>query len=157
MIKVNIRSLILIGLLLTACQRTSQWQCQHIREKNCHCSRLLYQSQDPVLGIDLEFLQTKSGLCTYLQVHQPMPQEAKIHIKTQDDQLTYIGTFHQGSQRVQLSEELQELLLTHLKKEKVVTIQLNQHRETIQGENFSKLLKNFESHRNPSFLKLKLL
>lgn len=146
-------SIISLLLLLFACQKTSQWNCQHISEKSSHCSRLLYQSQDHVLGIDLEFLQTENGLVAYLQVHNPLTAEAKIQI----DSATYIAPLHQGQQRVQLPSELQDHLIAQLKEGKAVTITLNGHREIIQAERFDKQLRSLQTSRNSSLLNLKLL
>jgi hypothetical protein len=144
-------------LLLCACQRTSQWQCQHLCEKNSHCCRLLYQSEDPVRGINLEFLQTEIGLCTYLQVRNPLPADAKIEISLADRHVSFDTPSHLGRQRVQLSQEAQDLLLAGLTEDQEVKIELSGCQEVIQTKNFSKLLKNFRSNRNPSFLKVKLL
>lgn len=100
-------------------------------------------------GIDIEFLQTESGLCTYLHVHNPLVAEAKIQI----DALTCVAPTRQGQQRVQLPAAFQELLISHLKEGKAVTITLNGHRETIKADDFEKMLE----FRSSSLLNLKLL
>ncbi|NGX27368.1 MAG: hypothetical protein K940chlam6_01302 [Chlamydiae bacterium] len=145
-------------LLLSSCQRHSQWQCHHINEKTAKATRVLYRSEDPVQGIDVEMIQADGELATYLQVHsQPLlpseedPEKTEVTITTAQSEMTFLAPFHRGAQRVRLSEELQTQLISILKEGNPITLELTGYRETIDPERFQKVFKRM-GKKAPSVL-----
>lgn len=144
---------LLLLLLLSSCQRHGHWHHQNIPAKEIdHCSRLLYRSEDPIGGIDLEWLQTKETLTTYLQVHfgsihasDESGPKAKVIFSTSEKTVSFLIDFHEGEQRLRLLPAQQTALLTLLEEGQPVTIDLEGFHETIDPSAFAPFLKKLKT------------
>ncbi len=122
-------------LLALGCQSHSQWQCHLIKENQGTSKRLLYCSQDPVSGIDLEFIESGDDLAIYLQVHSYLSTSTG-HFLTPEGKIPFMASPHQGQQRVRLLEESGKILLSLLENGTPFTIELSGYREEISPYNF---------------------
>jgi|GEM_PF-2789930 len=142
-------------LLFASCQRHSQWQCTHVKETACESSRILYRSEDPVQGIDIEMIHTDGELSTYLQVHsEPLfvtEKTSPVVIKSIRGEMSSMATSHRGAQRVRLNDDLQTELISALKEGYLVDIELSGYRETIDPSRFQKVFARLEK-KAPSVL-----
>lgn len=143
------RRLILL-LLLAGCQTHSGWRYDQVPSKEKKCTRLTYKSDDPIKGIDVEFLYSGDALATYFQVHShPIVAEegkkASIRLITDQRVVDFVADIHTGKQRIRLSEPLQGELIKLLKEGKPVTIELKGYRQTLDPKDFEKSFKKLEN------------
>lgn len=136
-------------LLLASCQTHSQWSVQNIPATTPdHCTRLLYRSEDPIAGIDLEWLQTSNTLTTYLQVHfssiplaEGEAQKAEVTLSSPTKTVSFLVDCHQGAQRLRLLPVQQELFLRMLEAGEAVTVSVAGFQETLRPASFAKYRK----------------
>ncbi len=131
--------------LLCSCGTQSSWQVSHLQTGNSafDSSRVLFSSNDPVNGLDVELIRSDGQIFAYLQVHtqetipyEDNPKEAIVRLIMQDKTIESIAHRHEGGQRLLLTEPLKQTLLDALKLEKDVTIELMGYRTTLSGKGF---------------------
>ncbi|HSX11886.1 MAG TPA: hypothetical protein VLF61_00145 [Rhabdochlamydiaceae bacterium] len=104
--------------------------------------RLYYQSEDKGGGIDIEMLKTENRLTTYLQVRSGMLETEKAKIFVDGQEYLFIVERHRGGQRFNVPQEMQQLMLDCLSKEKSFILKLAGYQEQVEPGNFK---KKFES------------
>ena len=138
--------LFLVGLGLTSCQSTSPWAVSHLQAGHpmYNSSRLSYHLRDMVNEIGVEMICAEGHIHTYLEVHtQQVPpyqgnfQEALITMKTPHSTEQALGYRHQGGQRISLPLDLQELLITSLQNNQIVTIAVEGYSTTLDPQDFN--------------------
>lgn len=146
---------VLALLLLASCQRHSQWQYTHVRETTCDSTRIMYYSEDPIQGIDIEMIHTDGELATYLQVHsEPVhvsEDKTPVVIRTSHGEKSFLAPSHRGAQRVRLTDVLQTELISALIEGNPVTLELCGYRETVDPARFQKIFDRLEK-KAPSVL-----
>lgn len=140
--------LLLASSLLFACSRqSSHWSSNKIHSdvKEYSSTKLIYSSDDPINGIDLEFIKIGDHLNAYLNVHSIPVPSCKDGKKYSLLKLEAIGEVHQtktyrfeGGQRFLLSEEIAKILVDLLQENKDVTLILPGYRTVIKAEDFPK-------------------
>lgn len=110
-------------------------------------SRLSYPSKE----LDLEILCTQGLLHTTFHVqshtisaHQNNPKEALLTFIIEGISYSDIAARHEGGQRVSLSNKMQEILISSLKKNLPVTVQLGSSETIIKAEKFAKYYTHFK-------------
>ena len=141
-------------LFLCGCQYHSQWKYAHIPSQEKQCSRLIYTSDDPITGIDLEFLYSGEELIAYIQVHsQPLISEGDkkvaVRLTAGEKTATFLADFHTGKQRARLDSALLQQLITFLSEEENVTIELKGYKEIVESKKFEKTFKNLKKTPHP--------
>ncbi len=143
----------LILLLLTSCASKDPWQVSYIQTGDFHynSSKLSFQAKDRSAGIDVEMIYLQNTLYTYLYVHhqlippvQDNPKIAAITLETCDETFSGLGIRHEGGQKVQLSPELQQVLIHNLKEGKSVTVRLQGFSAELPSEKFTTYFKKLQ-------------
>lgn len=148
------KTLLLLLLLASSCQRTSNWTYRHIEEmKSSGCTQITYHSPDQSRGIDVEFLSKEGLLSAYLQVHShpivPSPLEkemVEVHLHSRNGRHLFLAPIREGNYRVRLSQELQEELIKELISGHTVTIELSGYSVTIDATEFQAQYSKLERH-----------
>lgn len=103
-------------------------------------SKLSYPSKE----LDLEILCTQDFLHTTFHVqshtispHQNNPKEALLTFIIEGISYSDIVPRHEGGQKVSLSNKMQEILISSLKKNLPVTVQLGSSETIIKAEKFA--------------------
>lgn len=129
-------------LILMGCFTASPWSVSHLDD--AESARLSYPIHDPVHGIGVEMVCVREGVRTYLEVHaQEVPpylgheKEAFVTLKTPQATLSSTAHRHAGGQRVLLTAELHDFLLTALIAGLPVKIELQGYFTTVQAEQFA--------------------
>lgn len=134
-------------MLLCSCARNDPWAINHIKagSPEFDSSKISYRSPDPLRGLDLEILQVGNLVHTTFQVqshtipsHEGNPKNALLTFVIVGNTYSDIVSCHEGGQRVSLSDKMQELLISSLKKNLPVTVRLGTFETIIQAEKFTK-------------------
>jgi hypothetical protein len=133
--------------LLCSCSHNDSWAVNSIKTGSLEfdSSKLSYQSKDPIRGLDLEILNIRGQLHAYLQVrshtitpYENNPKKALLTFIVEDTTYSDVALRHEGGQRVSLSEHMQEILISSLKKDLPVTVRLGSFETIITAEKFAK-------------------
>lgn len=115
-------------------------------------SRLAYLSSDKINGIDLEFFFIQDGLKSYLVTHsRPIPSSrddshlSQAVVQTQGKTHTFLIHRLKGGQKLLLTQEMQELLLSLLSRDEPLTLKLEGYQEVIQPGQFKSYLAKMGS------------
>ena len=124
--------------------------------KQFDSSRLCYFSKDRINGIDLEFHSTQEQLRCYLVVHStPIPAKkenpnfSQATVQTKDQNTPFLIHRLKGGQKLLLTQQAQELLLSLLIADEPLLIKLEGYQEQIQPGSFKRYLAKLDS---PSLL-----
>lgn len=140
------RIIFLFSLLLSACASRSHWTLDqvHSDKKEHRSTKLSYYSQDPINGIDLEFLKIGERLNVYLNVHSiPVPayrgnqKSALLKLEIGEEVVRSEAYRLEGGQRFLLSEKTARTLIESLQNHREVTFILHGYRSTVTVEDFS--------------------
>ena len=153
--------------LMTGCQSSSPWIASHVQAGNTtyNSSRLSYRLHDIVNEIGVEMICAQGLINTYLEVHtQQIPpyqgnlKEALVVMNTSDQTKHAVGYRHEGGQRISLSADLQEFLITSLQNNQTVTISLKGYATTLNPHNFTTQFEQLHAKplANPFQLPFKL-
>ena len=152
-----LNSLLLLTFLF-ACSSRSHWISDqvHSDKKEYRSAKLSYLPNDPVHGIDLEFLKIGERLNVYLNIHsipvspyQGKAKSALLKLEIDGETLRYETYRLEGGQRFLLSEDVARILIESLQNHKDVTLILPGYRSTIRPEDFS---SKFNRLHDPSLL-----
>jgi hypothetical protein len=145
-------SIILLALSLgfASCENSSDpWYRQ---EMSTHCKesdsiRLIYPIQEEIEGFELELLFARDELTSHINLFlYPLPPSRRIEypltFKTDTETFTYPAYLHQGRQKLTLSKEAQECLLSLLQKESSITLSFSGHSQVILSSGFKKIFDN---------------
>lgn len=141
---------LVLSVFLIACQSKTNtpWIEQ---EMSTHCLnsdsiRLTYPPQEPSEGFELELLLAQDELTSYINLFlYPLPFKHRttysLTFTCENETVSYPAYLHRGGQKLTLSKEAQDHLLSLLKQEKSVHISFDRHSQLIIGEGFQKYKK----------------
>jgi hypothetical protein len=111
-------------------------------------SKVVYREEDPVHGMDVEFVQSCDCLKTFLVVHstavpptQEFPKKISVKIEIDDTLLACLADRMEGGQRFLLSEEVANKVIEALLNEKNVHISIPGYRSSLNPEGFQQRYK----------------
>jgi hypothetical protein len=149
------RILVATTLLLFSCNKQSHWKNDqvHSDQKEHSSSKLCYLSNDPIHGIDIEFLRTQEHLKIYLNVHsvpvpayQGNPKSASLKLVIDSEPFSSEIYRLEGGQRFLLPDEIAETLIEALENDREVIVSLPGYRSIVKVEDFS---TKFERMQHP--------
>lgn len=105
--------------------------------------RLIYPSQDESEGFELEFLFAKEELTSHINLLlYPLPflrrTEYPLTFTTETQTFVHPAYLHKGGQKLTLSKEAQDCLLSLLKTEPLITLSFQGHSQMISNHGFKK-------------------
>jgi len=145
---------IIAASLLIGCNKPDPWQVSHIQTKLTpfRSSRLVYNSEDKVNGIDIEFIADSSENHVYLKVHshpfKPYQGKKKQALVTISDEALvnqFICIRHQGGQKITLTEEARDFMIERLMLGNKVYISCSGYSVDVSSENFESKFASFLS------------
>ena len=141
--------------LLCSCSRQNSWSHERIYSnypQYAYC-KIAHYTPDLVHGIDLEFVQIKNQIKSYLAIHStPLsslassPKKIKVDIEIDRRNTSYICDLLQGGQRILLPEHVTQLLIDTLLSKKKITISLPGYHSSIEASNFKKKFSKMHHH-----------
>lgn len=142
-------NLIALGILslLFSCGRQSHWSHEKIYSNYPEYSygKVVYQTQDVVRGLDIEFIQAGDRLKTYLLVHSiPLPASTrtskKINVTITIDEVSIECEADrlEGGQRFLLPVETTQVMIEAFLNKKDLYIALPGYQSYVSGEGFIK-------------------
>jgi len=157
------RTLLFALCLLTACAKQGQWSQEKIHS---HCEAFTFckvhaRSNDPVRGLDIEFIRFADGIKAYLIIHStPIPcticpsEKAPLHIQVDQEDFIFHADRLEGGQRFLLSQEACQFLIATFLAGKDAFITLPGYRSLIQAQGFSNYFYKIEKRtwENPFHL-----
>jgi hypothetical protein len=159
--------LVILLFVLAGCAKTDNWAVDRIQagDKQFDSAKLSFPTQDIVNGVDLELLCIQGKIRSYLQVHsqtippyQGDPKAALVLLQVGDETFAGIAFRHEGGQRVRLSENLQDRIISALKENKSVTIRLEGYKTVVSSQEFGKHFEEIQNSpiKNPFQLPFKI-
>ncbi|MBP9841447.1 MAG: hypothetical protein KBC64_03360 [Simkaniaceae bacterium] len=108
--------------------------------------RLIYPKEEDSRGFELELLFAKNELSSHINLFlYPLPflkqTEYPLTLTCEDETYTYAAYLHKGGQKLTLSKEAQECLLSLLKKGEPIQLSFKGHSQMIHGKGFKKYEK----------------
>lgn len=158
---------VILLFVLAGCAKTDNWAVDRIQagDKQFDSAKLSFPTQDIVNGVDLELLCIQGKIRSYLQVHsqtippyQGDPKAALVLLQVGDETFAGIAFRHEGGQRVRLSENLQDRIISALKENKSVTIRLEGYKAVVSSQEFGKHFEEIQNFpiKNPFQLPFKI-
>lgn len=150
----------LLLLSFLSCNQSDSWQISRIETgtPKFDSSKLTYHSPDRSNGIDLEMLHTHQSLHFYLQVHsqtipayQGNPKEALVNITIGETKHALVAPRHEGGQRLLLPDSAHDIIITALKANQPIKIELEGYSASIDPAQFSEY---FNEMQHPSLFRL---
>lgn len=142
---------LLYVIFLSSCVKNQEWTYQDVKSSRPEFKSFhLDYSIASINGIGVELLRGDFGVIGYLSVNSNQiqstpddPSKAEVVFQVENDQLLYRATKMLGGQRVKLSQEAVDKLLTLLGEGKNVNIYLKGYSAKITPNKFSKQFKKF--------------
>ncbi len=131
---------------LVSCRKQTHWAFDQIHSDKAEfrSTKLTHYAQDPINGIDLEFLKSDNCLNAYLNIHSiPIkpykedPTSALLTINIEGETSHYRAYRLAGGQRFLIPPATSEILIDALKNHRAISIALAGYRTTIEAEDFS--------------------
>lgn len=109
--------------LASSCHHQSPWSTSQINSHDPHFSSLqvAFYAEDPVHGLDVEFLKTFQNLYLYLSTHAPF-KHSWVDITIDGQKLRFQGHPQKGYQRLLLPKDATELILSALARQSPIDI-----------------------------------
>ncbi len=101
-------------------------------------ARLIYDILDPFNQLELEMIQSASGLRMYLNTFSRPLASPNVTVKAGGDLRCFPGTLFEGGQRLLLSEEARDFIIASLLAECAVEVVAGPYHAIIGTEKFSK-------------------
>ena len=137
--------LILCLCFLFSCQRSNNWRCNSISCQKYNSSKLTYKN--PKSFLEYEILNVDGDLQSFINILSTKidAQEDTIEITLSNSENTYLtyGKIRKGGQKIYLTTQAQNIIIDTLQKNEAITIELEDIKETIDPQNFSKKFKSF--------------
>lgn len=114
--------------------------------------RIILRSETNLQGLELEFIRTFSGQRAYINIFSlALPRDINDPLKTQicisfgDNKYNFYADRLEGGQRLLLSKEAEELIISQLLECKPMTISTGRYRSVIIPRKFPEAYKKFTS------------
>lgn len=146
-------------LILTGCRSQTPWTTDRISsgQSKFNSTKLAYTAEDPINGLDLEFLKIQDTLYAYLNVHSvPIPplkkgegngiQYSAVYITIGPEKHRFEAIRREGGQRLLLPNDAADLILSSLKKELPVGIAVSGYSSLVTPSDFAKQYKKIEKN-----------
>ncbi|MBI5345913.1 MAG: hypothetical protein HZB76_02065 [Chlamydiae bacterium] len=145
--------LIVFFLLLISCSKNETWKLDSLSQCEADFNSCkLTNNSNQISGLEVEFIQTKNELYGYLNVFfqttTPIidnEKKAKVTIKINDQTFEKIESRLKGGQKIALSSETTDLIITSLKNNHEVTIMLDGYETTLEPKDFANKFDNLKS------------
>lgn len=151
----------LCSLLLLSCYKQSHWALDHIHSDNSSfsSSRLVYDTADPVHGIDLEILNAQERLTVYLNLHSLPLSQKDVAVKMKIEGVDYLCPVYcfSGGQRLMLEESAAKMLMEALSNDKEISLSLPGYHSLFKPEDFSSKFKKLLKPSSSSSLIMRFL
>jgi hypothetical protein len=136
-------------LLLSSCNipKPNHWHSSAIRSVNpdYDLAKLIYPASNQTNGIEIELIRQGDLVRGYLNVYSSEipallhdPHKAKVVLITEKEEKTFAITRLEGGQRLALSHEGFETLISALKETPSLTIKTGHFTQTINSKSFEK-------------------
>ena len=138
---------VLTLLLLASCRSTNPWSVDRVTSGNTkfNSTKLTHFTNDPIHGLDLEFLKTHDRLYVYLNVHStpipPLktdPESSFVYISVESEKHRFEAHRREGGQRLLLPDSAVELIISSLEQQHPITIHVAGYQSLIAPSEFSK-------------------
>ncbi|MCI0382568.1 MAG: hypothetical protein L0207_05930 [Chlamydiae bacterium] len=125
-------------LLFSSCNQTENWSVDHLFSSTNCISRLCFHTPNPINGIDLEFMQTKTNIYAFLQIRSQkvFPKEVKIIADSNIYQFSLRSC--DGNHRFTLEEKEKKSFLHLLQTANEITLQIGPCFQKIKGDEIKK-------------------
>ena len=127
-------------LLFCSCSHNDPWTTN----KQFGSSKLSYSPADNLRGLSLEIFQLEGKIHSYFQItshtinsYEGNPKQALLTFIIGETSYSDVVPRHEGGQRISLSEKMQEILISSLKKNQSVTVRVGGFETIITAGKFA--------------------
>ncbi|MBS0652994.1 MAG: hypothetical protein JSR39_05635 [Verrucomicrobia bacterium] len=146
-------SCLFLSVILASCRSSSPWALDRVESGNSdfNSAKLTFPANDPIHGIDVEFLNTSKNLYVYLNVHSiPIPalknnpKYAFVHLTIGTEKYRFEALRREGGQRLLLPEEAVDLMISSLRKNLPIEIKVSGYSTQITPSGFPEKFKKMQ-------------
>ncbi len=144
---------LILGAFLTSCRSRNPWALDRVASGNSdfNSTKLIFAANDPIHGIDVEFLHTSKNLYVYLNVHSTTipelknnPKHAFVYLTIDSEKYRFEALCREGGQRVLLPEDAVKLMISALQENLPIEIKISGYSTQITASGFSEKYKKMQ-------------
>ncbi len=142
-----------LSVCLASCRSNNPWDLDRVESghSDFNSTKLIFPADDPIHGIDVEFLNTSKNLYAYLNVHSlPIPElknnpkHAFVYFMIGSEKHRFEALCREGGQRLLLPEDAVKLMISSLENDLSIQIKISGYSAEITASGFSEKYKEME-------------